>query len=132
MQSALILAATFALALAGCGGNGGEEADPAPSATPPGSTEPAPAPGDAITGTLGGDAQLEGGCAWIDDGQTRWEVQYPQGYEVTFDPLTLTGPNGETAREGDTLTIAGAEQTDAVSLCQVGPLWAATSVQLEG
>jgi hypothetical protein len=128
MRSALILAATVALALVACGGGGGEAAS-APTPAPTGGSEPAAAAGDTITGTLGGDAELEGGCAWIDDGKTRWQVQYPQGYEVAFDPLTLTGPNGETAAEGDTLTITGSEQTDAMTLCQVGPLWLATSVE---
>ena len=134
MRSALILAATLAFALAACGSDGGEAGttpSALPSPTPPAGSVPAPTEGETITGTLGGDAQLEGGCAWIDDGGTRWQVQYPEGYEVTFDPLTLTGPDGQTAGEGDTLTVVGTEQRDAMTLCQVGPLWVASSVQFE-
>lgn len=85
--------------------------------------------GDRITGALGGDAQLEGGCAWVDDGTTRWNVQYPQGYAISFEPLTLTGPGGQTAGEGDTITVTGSEQRDVMTLCQIGPVWAATAVE---
>lgn len=116
--------------LTACAG-GGEP----PAAQPPSPTEPAtpaataqPPAGDGLTGTLGGDPQLEGGCAWVDDGAQRWEVQYPQGYTITFDPLVLTGPDGPVAEEGDTITLGGAEQGDAVTICQVGRVWAATSV----
>src|SRR3712207_5524437 len=35
-----------------------------------------------LVGTFGGDAQLEGGCAWVDgeDGK-RYEVIYPNGWQ---------------------------------------------------
>ena len=131
MRSTLILAATFAFALAGCGGDGGE-ADPTPTTVTPTGTDPAPAGGDTITGTFGGDAALEGGCAWVQAGRTRWQVQYPAGYEVSFDPLTLTAPDGQAAREGDTLTVEGSEQPDAMTVCQVGPVWAASTVTFGG
>ena len=120
------------VALAACAGQPSDDpvmqSPSAPSATEAGS----PGAGDTLTGTFGGDAQLEGGCAWIDDGQTRWEVTYPQGYSVSFDPLTLTGPDGPVAEEGDTLTVTGAPQADAVSICQIGPLWRATDVRVGG
>ena len=103
----------------------------APATDAPAGSEP-PAVGRTLTGTFGGDAQLEGGCAWIDDGETRWEVTYPQGYSVTFEPLTLTGPDGPVAEEGDTLTVAGEPQTDVVTICQVGPVWQATDVRAGG
>ncbi len=123
-----MVAAALCLGMAACAGGGGQ---------PGGSSEPAPAPSDAdaadggsITGTFGGDAQLEGGCAWVDDGSTRWNVQYPQGYTLTFDPLRLTTPDGQTVRAGDTLTVTGSEQRDVMTTCQIGPVWAATSVRV--
>jgi hypothetical protein len=85
-----------------------------------------------LTGTLGGDAALEGGCAWLDDGSQRWEIQYPPGYTVAFDPLTVTAPDGTVASDGDTITVAGKRVDDVVTICQVGPVWAATSVELGG
>ena len=117
--------------LTACAGGGEPPASqpslPASEPTPPATA--APSSGDTLTGTLGGDAQLEGGCAWVDDGRQRWEVQYPQGYTITFDPLVLTGPDGPVAEEGDTVTLAGAAQDDAITICQVGRVWAATSVE---
>lgn len=115
--------------LAACaGGSAGDDTTP-PSPTAP--TPDATADGDTLTGRLGGDAQLEGGCAWVDDGRTRWEVQYPEGYEITFDPVTLVGPDGQTAQEGDEITLTGEEVTDVMTICQVGPVWRATSVELD-
>ena len=131
MRSATILTALVSVVLAACGGGGGQ-ADPTAAATAPAASDPVPAEGDSITGTLGGDSQLEGGCAWIDDGETRWQVLYPEGYTVTFDPLTLTGPDGEAAAEGDTVTVTGAEQPDAMTTCQIGPVWSASSVTIDG
>lgn len=100
------------------------------------STEPtAPPPSDEtagsemLEGTLGGDAQLEGGCAWLETEDGRFEVMYPDGYEVAFDPLRLLGPGGETlAEEGQTIRVEGAQAPDMVSVCQVGPLFEATEV----
>ena len=113
---------------------GGQASAPPPDPTP-GPTRPsdaAPGSEDTITGTLGGDPDLEGGCGWLDAGGTRWQVQYPQGWELSLDPVQLTGPDGETAEEGDTITVAGAEQPDVMTTCQVGPVWAATSVTVDG
>ena len=88
----------------------------------------ADAPAGSITGTFGGDALLEGGCAWI-DAEQRWEVRYPDGYTVEFEPLRLVDAAGAVvAEEGDTLQVSGSEATDAVSACQIGPLWVATEV----
>jgi hypothetical protein len=84
-----------------------------------------------ITGTLGGDPMLEGGCAWLDgqDG-TRYEVQYPEGYQVSTDPVELRGPDGEVlAQEGDELTIRGVVAEDMMSFCQVGTIFTATEVE---
>jgi hypothetical protein len=86
-----------------------------------------------IVGTFGGDAQLEGGCAWIDaDDGTRYEVQYPPDHQVTFEPLQLTGPDGGVlAEEGDILTVRGELAEDMVSFCQVGPIFTAAEVILD-
>jgi hypothetical protein len=91
----------------------------------------APAEEQEITGTFGGDAELEGGCAWVDgeDG-TRYEVQYPDGYEVRFDPVELVGPDGDViAEDGDTITIRGRVDTDMMSFCMVGTIFSADEVE---
>ena len=112
----------------------GQQGDDDPVMQSPPATAPSGVP-DAdriLTGKLGGDATLEGGCAWLDDGEQRWEVLYPEGYAVTFDPLTLTGPEGVVAEEGATVTVTGEPQDDAVTICQVGPVWEATDVRVGG
>ena len=120
--------------LAACGS--GEADDPvmqSPAAPSEASTAaPTDGGGEQLTGTFGGDGELEGGCSWLDDGTTRWEVQYPEGWTVTFNPLTLTGPDGETAGDGDVITVTGAPRTDLVTTCQVGPVVVATGVELGG
>ena len=123
-----MIVAALAVALAACGGAGGEPA-PTIGTEPPGGSEGATAEGDTITGTFGADAQLEGGCAWVDDGTTRWNVQYPDGYQVSFTPPQLTGPGGLKVGDGDTITVTGTEQADAVTTCQIGPVWIAESVK---
>jgi hypothetical protein len=135
MRGVVVLAV---LLLAACGGEPGS-GDPEPIDTPlPGSEVSAPDDAEddkgakSITGTFGGSRQLEGGCAWIEDGRTKWEVEWPAGYTVSFDPLTLTGPDGKVAGEGDTLMVNGKPVTDAVTICQVGPLWRATEVTAKG
>lgn len=83
-----------------------------------------------LTGTLGGDASLEGGCAWVAvDGQ-RYEVLWPEGYEIAFDPLRLLDPSGsQVAAEGDQVTVAGAPAEGMASTCQVGPLFRADQMR---
>ncbi len=123
----MILAALLTVTLAACGGGGGERA-PNLAGEPSAGSEGQPAEGDTITGKFDGDAKLEGGCAWVDDGKTRWNVQYPDDYKVSLDPPTLTGPEGLKVKAGDTITVTGTEQADAMTICQIGPLWLATSV----
>ncbi|MFN2484682.1 MAG: hypothetical protein ABR509_07080 [Candidatus Limnocylindria bacterium] len=86
-----------------------------------------------IIGTLGGDPQLEGGCAWIDaeDGE-RYEVVYPNGWHVDQDPLRLIDPDGEVAAQaGDRIGLVGAVDAAMASICQIGPIFVATEVLAE-
>ncbi len=113
--------------LGGCGEEDPTVASP-DNATPQATVAPA-ASGSSITGTFGGDAQLEGGCAWISTPGERFEVVYPAGWSVQFEPLLLIDVEGGViAEEGDTLTVEGARDTDAASICQVGAIWRATAV----
>lgn len=93
---------------------------------------PSDEPGDPtiLEGTLGGDPELEGGCAWLDTDDGRYEVLYPQGYELGLDPVRLTAPDGDTvAEEGDTVRVRGQVTDDVVSVCQVGTIFRATEVE---
>lgn len=82
-----------------------------------------------LEGTLGGDADLEGGCAWLETDDGRYEVMYPDGYEIAFDPLRLLGPDGDTiAAEGEPVRVGGTVGDDMVSACQVGTIFQATEV----
>lgn len=131
-----LIAAVSAVAfiLAGCAGAGGPGGSgpgspPAPKATQ-GPASPPPQATDALSGTLGGDAGLEGGCAWLDTPQGRYEVLWPSGYRVEQEPLRLIGPDGRVVAEaGDPLTVEGVAAQDVASFCQVGQLWEATAVR---
>lgn len=137
MRLTVILTAVLLLTLAGCGP--AEEPDePAVGDTPvdPQEDEPVPdeidPPDEATTlvGTFDGDAQLEGGCAWVETDEERFEVLWPQGYEVEFEPLRLLGPDGEVvAEQGDTLAVVGREATDMATICQVGVPYQADEVE---
>lgn len=89
-------------------------------------------PGDvgSIEGTLGGDAQLEGGCGWVETGSGRYEVVWPEGYRVEFEPVRLLRGDEVVAEAGDPLTVRGRVDADAMSTCQVGPIFKATSVDV--
>ncbi len=85
-----------------------------------------------LSGRLGGDSNLEGGCDWLDvvwprPGEkeaSRFEPLWPQGYYVTFNPLRLWSPDGRiVAREGDVVTVAGRRRPDVATICQVGPVF---------
>ena len=106
-----------------------EDASPTETADEPaGSIEDAD-----LIGTFGGDAQLEGGCAWVDgDDGKRYEVIYPEGWRVHFDPLHLVDPDGDVrAEEGDRIGLNGSVATDSVSFCQVGRICEASEVFTE-
>ncbi|HUH06808.1 MAG TPA: hypothetical protein VML96_03275 [Egibacteraceae bacterium] len=109
---------------------------PEPSETPaidepsPRSTDTGELNVQTLVGVLGGSAELEGGCAWLETPQGRFEVIYPQGYRVEFDPLRLLGPEGATvAEEGDEIAVTGAPAGDLMSICQVGAIFEATEVE---
>lgn len=109
--------------LAGCGSTV-EEPDEI-VATP---TEDRTGVAEDLTGTLEGDAALEGGCAWLDTPTGRFEVTYPDGYELAFDPLRLEGPDGVVARAGDPVTVRGHIDDSISTLCQTGRIFTATEV----
>lgn len=83
-----------------------------------------------LSGALGGDAQLEGGCAWLERVENgfpseverdRIEPLWPEGYTVEFGPVRLVGPDGEVvAREGEVVHVNGEVDTDIMTICQVG------------
>lgn len=115
------------IVLGACAGGAGDDASPEETPTTP---SPTPAVTGALVGTFGGDAQLEGGCAWVESEGTRYEVLFPEGYEVSFEPLTLVGPDGEVvATEGDELALDGQAVTDMATICQIGPVFRAESVE---
>lgn len=87
-----------------------------------------------LVGSLEGDATLEGGCAWIESADgTRWQVLWPPGYHVMFEPEQgppyLMAPDGTTvAHAGDRVALTGDEEDDMVGICQVGPFFEAEEV----
>lgn len=129
------------LALAGCDvvpdqapPSASSETASAPAEEPP-SSDPAPtadADGQTVTGTLSGDAQLEGGCVWLETDTERFEVLWPEGYRADVDPIELRDPTGAViATEGDRLTVHGEPAPERMSSCQIGALWEATDVAPE-
>lgn len=113
-----------ALLLAGCAA--GDDSAGAPDDT---STDVATEAG-TLTGVLEGDAQLEGGCAWIEptggpDADLGDQVLplWPAGHRVEFEPdLRLLGPDGEVVAErGDELVLEGMPAEEMATTCQVGP-----------
>ena len=104
---------------------------PTPSAAV--STDPTPsADRTTITGTLRVD-EVEGGCAYLAtaDG-TRYEVRYPEGWEIKTSPLRLLAPDGEVvAGSGDQITVQGRTAREGRSICQIGAIFEAESVTVE-
>ena len=83
-----------------------------------------------VTGRLGFD-DIEGGCSFLEtDEGTRYEVIYPDGWVVDRMLAELRGPGGELAGAGERVTVRGAVATDRSSICQIGPIFAATAVEL--
>lgn len=102
----------------------------ASEATPGTGSEPS-RPVEVLRGTLGGDAELEGGCTWLElDSGERVQVLYPTGYIVTADPVRLVAPDGEElAVAGDPLEVEVASRPDVMTTCQVGPVVEAAAVR---
>ena len=137
--------AMVAFVLSACAGTGGDE-DPAvsdavsnaPAPTPSfrlRSMKPVPPtslPGDLI-GVLG-LAEIETGCPYLQSADgTRYEVMYPDGWELRRSPLQLIAPDGSTvARAGDEVTVRGSVAGDMASICQIGPIFRATDVLVGG
>ena len=96
-------------------------ASPQPSRQPIG--------GDELTGVLGSDS-IEGGCGYLQvPSGTRYQVIYPDGWDLELSPLQLTSPEGEVvARGGDQVTVRGSEASDMASICQIGPIFRASEV----
>lgn len=85
-----------------------------------------------IAGTLGGDAQLEGGCVWLQTPRQRYHVLWPDGWSAEAAPVALRDPAGEVvARAGDDLEVTGAPTDDAVTACQLAPVFAAEAVRTD-
>ena len=83
-----------------------------------------------VTGTLTFD-DIEGGCSFLaTDSGTRYEVTYPDGWILDRRRADLRGPLGQWARAGDTVTVRGTVATDRSSICQVGPIFVATEVEI--
>lgn len=113
-------AVVILIALSGCGPPGEGVAGVAASSSPDAA---------AVRGELAGDPALEGGCVWLDTGDRRLEILWPEGYRATAEPLELRDPTGAVvAVGGDELIVRGGPATDHVSTCQVGALWRADDV----
>lgn len=124
--------------LAACGSSPAEEAASA-DAEPSTSVVASPAVGtsesaaETLTGVLGGDPGLEGGCVWLDTPDGRVEVIWPDGYQASADPVALRDAGGDVvAAAGDEVTVEATPATDRVSICQVGEIWTATTVEILG
>jgi hypothetical protein len=131
-----LLALVLVIGLAGCADQTGDAsastppADPGASGISQPSDGPSLVPGMTLTGVLGADS-IEGGCMFLeaDDG-LRYEVIWPDGWEVTPE-LDLIDADGEVVAEGgDRISIRGDIATGMASICQVGQIFEATDVTL--
>jgi len=87
-------------------------------------------PSATVTGRLGFD-DIEGGCSFLEtDEGTRYEVAYPDGWVIDRQRAELRGPDGLMASAGETVTVRGAIATDRSSICQIGPIFVATDVEI--
>lgn len=139
----IVVLAVSMVALAGCVAP--DDASPGEDGATPPTSEPTidpsaalqslkPGPpssleGERLTGRLGFD-DLEGGCGYLeaDDG-TRYEVIYPDGWQLRQSPLRLVSPDGEiVARGGDEVTVEGSVASEMASICQIGPIFQARAV----
>jgi hypothetical protein len=87
-------------------------------------------PAATVTGRLGFD-DIEGGCSFLEtDEGTRYEVVYPDGWTIDRMLAELRGPSGQVAHAGESVTVDGAVATDRSSICQIGPIFVATAVEI--
>jgi hypothetical protein len=87
-------------------------------------------PHATVTGRLGFD-DIEGGCSFLEtDEGTRYEVVYPDGWTLDRMRAELRGPGGQFASAGASVTVRGAVATDRSSICQIGPIFVATDVDI--
>ena len=84
----------------------------------------------SVTGVLTFD-DIEGGCIYLEtpDGR-RFEVIYPEGWVVDRPSGRVDGPAGEVVRAGESLTVRGSVAKDRSSICQVGPIIEASTVEV--
>jgi hypothetical protein len=126
-----------ALLIAACAGSPAASTAPsanqpvsAPSLRPAGTlaVEPSAATAD-YTGILSMDA-IEGGCAYLQGATgTKYQVLYPDGWQLNTSPLELLAPDGSVhSKGGDTVSIKGSEAGGMASICQIGPIIQATEV----
>jgi hypothetical protein len=87
-------------------------------------------PDTTVTGRLGFD-DIEGGCSFLEtDEGTRYEVAYPDGWAIDRMRAELRGPDGQVANAGEPVTVRGAVAVDRSSICQIGPIFVATAVEV--
>lgn len=136
----VLLLATVAALVVGCGGQPAAGPSGTPTASVP-SSDVATTPAGTLTGRLEGDAQLEGGCAWLvvtggADADIGDQVMplFPDGYQVEFEPeVRLVGPDGEAvATAGQELVVEGAPAEAMATTCQVGPPYRVDEVRVAG
>jgi putative cell wall-binding protein len=84
----------------------------------------------SVVGVLDGDAQLEGGCVWLDAANGLYHVRWPEGWRASADPVELRNPQGQVvARRGDRVEVGGEPVEDAVTACQRGSVFDADEVR---
>jgi hypothetical protein len=104
------------------------EASPSFRLTTPKPSAPSSLGGTELVGALGFD-DIEGGCTFLEANGVRYEVIYPDGWQLQRSPLQLISPEGEVvAGPGDQVTVRGEEAGDMASICQIGPIFRATEV----
>lgn len=143
-RTTMTLLAALVLLLAACGSDSATTvSQPDPTTSPAATEEPATptdeememTEGDRImvpvTGVLGGDENLEGGCMWIqvDDERVQLLPAEGAGFTLDTDALAVVSVDGEVIAEaGDTVVVDGEIDEEMMSFCQVGPILMATSV----
>jgi hypothetical protein len=101
-----------------------------PSGSGPNAKSISPGGPTALTGALTFD-DIEGGCSYLQvaDG-TKFEVIYPEGWMLDRAGAVLRGPAGQLARAGAAVSVTGSLAGGRSSICQVGPIFEATAVEI--